>query len=336
MKVIEIQGSFGLDSLKVAERPDPKPGPYQVAVQVKAASLNYRDLLMVRGLYNPKQKLPLVPCSDGAGVVTAVGPSVTRFKVGDRVAAIFSQAWIAGEPERKKISATLGGPLDGMLAEQVLLHEEGLVSVPAHLTDEEAACLPCAGVTAWSALMQGNLKAGDTLLVQGTGGVSIFALQLGKLLGARVIATSSSDEKLAKAKALGASDGINYKSEPQWGKKARELTGGVGVDHVIEVGGAGTIEQSLRAVRPGGQVSVIGVLAGTAGEVSLLPLLMQNVRMQGVHVGSRETFEAMNKAISLHQLKPVVDKVFPFAESRAAFDYLASGAHFGKIAIRMG
>jgi NADPH:quinone reductase-like Zn-dependent oxidoreductase len=222
-----------------------------------------------------------------------------------------------------------------MLGEQVLLHEEGVVHVPAHLSDEEAATLPCAAVTAWSALSQGNLKAGDTLLVQGTGGVSIFALQFGKLLGARVIATSSSDEKLERARSLGASDGINYKAEPQWSKKVRELTGGVGVDHVIEVGGADTLDQSLRAVRMGGHVSVIGQLSGNVAQVNLIPILMQNVRVQGVLVGSRETFESMNKAISVNKLRPVIDRVFPFSEARAAFDHLASGSHFGKVCIRM-
>jgi len=335
MKAIEIHGSFGVDNLKLVDRPDPQPGPYQVAVRVKAASLNFRDLLTAQGLYNPKQKLPLVPCSDGAGEVIAVGPSVTRFKVGDRVASVFSQSWLGGAPDRSKLATTLGGPLDGMLAEQVVLREEGLVPVPAHLSDEEAATLPCAAVTAWSALMQGNLTAGDTLLVQGTGGVSLFALQFGKLLGARVIATSSSDEKLSRARELGASDGINYKAEPEWAKKARALTANVGVDHVIEVGGAGTLEQSLRAVRMGGHVSVIGQLTGNAGQINLIPILMQNVRLQGVLVGSRETFESMNKAISLHKLRPVIDRVFPLAEARAAFQHLASGAHFGKIVIRL-
>ncbi|HLL52776.1 MAG TPA: NAD(P)-dependent alcohol dehydrogenase [Myxococcaceae bacterium] len=335
MKVIEIQGSFGLDSLKVAERPDLSPKPYHVVVQVKAVSLNFRDYLMVKGQYNPKQKLPLVPCSDGVGTVTAVGEGVTRVKVGDRVAGIFSQTWVAGEPNRAKLASTLGGPLDGMLAEQALLHEDGVVHVPAHLSDEEAATLPCAGVTAWSALSQGNVKAGDTLLVEGTGGVSMFALQFGKLLGARVIATSSSDAKLEKARALGASDGINYKTEPQWSKKARELTSGVGVDHVIDVGGAETLDQALRAVRMGGQISVIGQLSGNVAQVNLIPILMQNVRVQGVLVGSRETFESMNKAVSAHKLRPVLDKVFPFTEARAAFEYLASGAHFGKVGIRI-
>jgi len=335
MKVLELEGGFGLDSLKVAERPDPQPGPYQVTVRVKAASLNFRDLLTVQGFYNPKQKLPLIPCSDGAGEVVAVGPSVTRFKLGDRVASLFSQGWLGGPPDRSKLATTLGGPLDGMLAEQVVLREDGLIAVPAYLSDEEAATLPCAGVTAWSALTQGALTAGDTLLVQGTGGVSLFALQFGKLLGARVIATSSSDEKLAKARALGASDGINYKAEPEWGKKARALTHGVGVDHVIEVGGAGTLEQSLRAVRMGGHVSIIGQLTGNSGEVNLIPILMQNVRLQGVLVGSRETFQSMNKALALHQVRPVIDRVFPLEEARAAFEHLASGTHFGKVVIRL-
>jgi NADPH:quinone reductase-like Zn-dependent oxidoreductase len=325
---------FGITGLVRAERPDPSPAPGQVLVKVHAASLNYRDLLTVMGQYNPRLKLPLVPCSDGAGEVVAVGAGVTRVKPGDRVCGLFAQGWIAGEVTRAKASTTLGGPLDGMLTEYAVLSAEGVVPVPDHLSYAEAACLPCAAVTAWSAVVeQGRVKAGDVVLVQGTGGVSIFALQFAKLLGARVIVTSSSDEKLARAQALGADALINYRSTPDWDKAARELTGGLGVDHVVEVGGAGTFQRSLRAVRMAGTISVIGVLGGASGDISVIPVLMQNLRLQGVIVGNRESFEAMNRAISLHQLRPVVDQEFAFGEAPAAFARIAAGAHLGKIVV---
>ncbi|MFB1479208.1 NAD(P)-dependent alcohol dehydrogenase [Corallococcus sp. RDP092CA] len=336
MNVHEIRGGFGLDHLVRAERPDPEPGPFQVRMRVKATSLNSRDLMMVEGRYNPRQKLPLVPNSDGAGVVDAVGPGVTRVKPGDRVMTLFAQGWQAGEPTKAITATTLGGPLDGALADTLVLHEDGVVPTPAYLTDEEAATLPCAAVTAWSALVtQGGLKAGDTVLVQGTGGVSIFALQIARLFGARVIVTSSRDDKLERALKLGAQEGINYVTTPDWEKAARALTGGVGVDHVVEVGGAGTFERSLKALRVGGTVSVIGVLSGGAGPVSLIPILMQNLRVQGVFVGHRQSFEAMTRAFALHDVHPVVDRVFPFAEARAAFEHMKQGAHFGKLVIKV-
>ncbi len=319
MKAYEIRDGFGLDKLVPCERPDPTPGPFQVRVRVKATSLNSRDLMMVEGRYNPRQKLPLVPNSDGAGVVDAVGPGVTRVKPGDRVMGMFAQAWQAGEPTRAAQVSTLGGPLDGALADTMLLHEDGVVPTPEWLPDEEAATLPCAAVTAWSALVTyGGLKAGDTVLLQGTGGVSIFALQIARMMGARVILTSSRDDKLERARGLGAHDVINYIKTPDWDKAARALTGGTGVDHVVEVGGAGTFEKSLRAVRPGGTVSVIGVLSGGAGTAPLTPILMNNLRVQGIFVGHRQGFEALNRALTLHRVRPVVDRVFPFAESRAA------------------
>lgn len=335
MKVYEIQNSFGLDSLNIAERPDASPSYGQVLIKIRAVSLNYRDLMVVKGLYNPNIPLPLIPFSDGAGEVVAVGEGVTRVKVGDRVAGIFFQDWIAGKLTAAKTNSALGGAIDGMLAEYVVLHEDGLVHVPAHLTDAEAAALPCAAVTAWNALFHsGNLKAGETVLVQGTGGVSIFALQFAKIAGARVIATSSSDEKLEKVKQLGASEIINYKQTPKWGKNARELTDSEGVDLVVEVGGSGTLNESLRAVRIGGQISLIGVLSGGSGEISTVSMLMKSVRVQGIYVGSREMFEAMNQAITLHQIKPIVDRVFPFSEAREALKYMESGSHFGKICIQ--
>jgi NADPH:quinone reductase-like Zn-dependent oxidoreductase len=335
LKVVELR-AWGLDNLVLAERPEPQPGARQVVVRVRAASLNYRDLLLIRGAYNPKQKLPVVPCSDGAGVVVAVGDGVTRVRPGDRVCPTFHQAWLAGEPSRERLRASLGSPLDGTLAELMLLDEEGLVAIPGDLSDEQAATLPCAAVTAWNALVtEGGVVAGDTVLVQGTGGVSIFALQLGVLLGARVVVTSSSDAKLARAKELGAWEGINYKETPAWGVRARELTGGRGVDHVVEVGGAGTFEQSLQALRPGGTLSLIGVLAGAALELRLPAIQMRMLRVQGLLVGHRDSFEAMNRAIAHHGLRPVVDQVFPLAEARAAFEHMAAGAHFGKIVVRV-
>lgn len=335
MKLYEIQNSFGLDSLKVAERAQPRLGHGQVLLKMRAWSLNYRDLLVAKGLYNPRLKLPTVPLSDGVGEVVEVGPGCSRVKVGDRVAGAFMTGWVDGPLTDAKGKTALGGGGDGMLAEFVALPEEGLVHVPAHLSDEEAATLPCAAVTAWHALVTaGDIKAGDTVLIQGTGGVSLFALQFARLSGARVIATSSNDTKLARVLKMGASDGINYKTTPEWDKKVRELTGGTGVDHIVEVGGAGTLPLSLKAVRAGGVISLIGILSG-GGEVNPVPILMKGVRVQGIFVGSRQMFEAMNRAIALHQLRPVVDRVFPFAEARAALAYMESAAHFGKIAIRM-
>lgn len=291
--------------------------------------------MVVKGLYNPKLPLPLIPFSDGVGEVVAVGEGVTRVKSGDRVAGIFFQKWLAGELTAEKAESALGGAIEGMLAEYVVLHEDGVVRVPEHLTDEEAASLPCAAVTAWNALFtSGGLKAGDTVLIQGTGGVSIFALQFALLAGARVIATSSSDEKLERVLQLGASDGINYKQTPDWSKKVRELTAGDGVDYVVEVGGAGTLSESLRAVRYGGQISLIGVLTGGSAEINTASILMKNVKVQGIYVGSREMFEAMNSAIALHKLHPVCDRVFPFHEAPEALKYMETGSHFGKICIR--
>jgi NADPH:quinone reductase-like Zn-dependent oxidoreductase len=333
MRAAEIRGAFGLDHLIFVERPDPVPGPGQALVRLRAASLNYRDLLTVEGKYNPKQKLPLIPCSDGAGEVVAVGDGVTRVRPGDRVSAIFAQRWIAGEPTRERLRSTLGGPLDGTLAELAIFDQEGLVKIPEHLTDEEAATLPCAAVTAWTAL--NGITAGDTVLLQGTGGVSIFALQLANLRGARVIITSSSDEKLDRARELGAAEGINYRETPDWGAKVKELTGGTGVDLVVEVGGAGTLKQSLQAVRMGGTIALMGNLAGTTAEIPLPLIFMQNVRVQGILVGPRESFEALNRAIDFHGLHPVIDRVFPLEEIHAAFEHMRAGGHLGKIVVRI-
>jgi NADPH:quinone reductase-like Zn-dependent oxidoreductase len=335
MKVHEIQNTFGLDALTLADRPDPEPGPGQALLRMRAWSLNYRDLLVIKGQYNPKMRLPAVPLSDGVGEVVRVGTGVTRVQVGDRVAGCFMQRWLSGPISDEAARSSLGGGGPGLLAEYVCLDQDGLVHVPEHLSDEEAATLPCAAVTAWNALLgSGALTAGETVLLQGTGGVSIFALQFAQLAGSQVFITSSSDEKLERAWSMGASEGINYKTTPEWGEKVRELTGKVGVDHIVEVGGAGTLGQSLRAVRTGGHIALIGILTGGGGQMNPLPVLMKAVRLQGIYVGSREHFEAMNRALTLHQLHPIVDRVFPFTEARQALQYMESGAHFGKVCLK--
>jgi NADPH:quinone reductase-like Zn-dependent oxidoreductase len=333
MKVYEIRETKGIDSVRPAERPDPEPGFGQVLIRVKAASLNYRDLSVAKGAYGRGVPSPVIPLSDGAGEIVATGPGVTRVAVGDRVAGIFMQTWLAGPAAEEYGKSALGGAIDGMLAEYVVLNQDGVVKIPAHFSYEEAATLPCAAVTVWHALVYAaHLTAGETVLTQGTGGVSIFALQFSKLLGARVIATSSSDAKLERVRQMGAGDGINYKSTPDWEKPVRTLTG-TGVDHVVEVGGAGTLEKSMKSVRVGGTISLIGVLTGGNGEINPRSILMKNIRVQGIYVGSREMFEAMNRAITLHQLRPVIDRVFPFSNAVEAYKHMESGAHFGKIVI---
>ncbi|WP_445635320.1 NAD(P)-dependent alcohol dehydrogenase [Nostoc sp. DSM 114161] len=334
MKVYQIQSNAGIDALALVDRPEPKPTAGQVVIQVKATSLNYRDLLVAEGAYGAGQKYPLIPMSDGAGEVVAVGEGVTRVKVGDRVAATFFQDWIYGSLTREKMKSALGGAIDGMLAEYVVLHQDGLVILPDNLSYAEGATLPCAAVTAWHALVtKGNIGAGESVLLLGTGGVSIFALQFAKIHGARAIATSSSDEKLARVKQLGADEIINYKTTPDWEKQVYQLTNRTGVDCVIEVGGAGTLPKSLQAVRVGGSVSLIGVLSDRGSEIDPMPILFKSLTVQGIYVGSREMFEAMNQTIQQHQIKPIIDRVFPFAEAREAYHYLKSAAHFGKVVI---
>lgn len=337
MRAWEIRGGFGLDNLTPTDRPDPEPGAGELLLDMRAASLNYRDLMTVRGQYNPRQPLPLVPCSDGVGVVRATGDGVTRFAVGDRVIPIFAQRWLGGDATPERIRSTLGGPLDGTLAESMVVHEDGAVAAPEHLTDAEAATLPCAALTAWSSLVtHGGLTAGQTVLILGTGGVSIFALQFARLLGATTVITSSSDAKLERARELGATHTINYRTDTSWGKTARALTGGQGVDVVVEAGGAGTLTQSVSAVRPGGTVALFGVLSGASAEVNVVPILMNQARIQGIFVGHRDGFEAMNRAIATHGLRPVVDAVVPFDRAREAFDTMAAATHLGKICVAIG
>lgn len=334
MRAYEVR-SFGFDGLVPVDVDDPTPNSREVIVRFHAVSLNYRDLMFIKGVYNPKAKLPAVPLSDGAGEVVAVGREVTRWKVGDRVCPIFVQGWIEGEPSAEKNRTSLGaGDRPGVLRERGAFNEEALVKIPDHLSYEEAATLPCAALTAWNALVvAGRLRAGETILTLGTGGVSIFALQLAKMHGARVLITSSSDEKLARARSLGADETINYRQVPDWDKEALRLTEGRGVDHVIELGGAGTLARSLNAVRVGGHVALIGVLA-PKGDVDLRRALMKSVRVQGVFVGSRRMFEEMNRAIETNKLRPVIDRIFAFEEARAALEYMDRGAHFGKIVIK--
>jgi NADPH:quinone reductase-like Zn-dependent oxidoreductase len=335
MRALVLDGDAGIDNLSVTERPAVEPGAGQVAVTMKAASLNYRDLATVESPMI-KARLPLVPLSDGCGIVSAIGSGVTRVAVGDRVAPLFFQGWLGGEPTGPALATALGGALDGVARDQVVLSENGVSKVPAALSDEEAACLPCAALTAWRALMvEGDLKPGDVVLAQGTGGVSIFALQFAKAAGATVIITSSSDEKLERARALGADHTINYKTDPEWAKAARKLTGGRGVDQVVEVGGAGTFQQSIQAIRIGGRIAVIGVLTGAVQDLNVAAMFGANARIHGITVGSREQFEAMCRAIEANAIRPVVDKRFPLEDARSAFRAMKAGEHFGKIVLNL-
>ena len=334
MRAYRLQAA-GIDGLAEVELPMPKPGPRQVLVKVAACSLNFRDLAIALGTYRMPTKHNLVPLSDGAGEVVEVGTGVTRVKAGDRVAGCFFQRWFGGPPAADTHASALGGGLDGMLTQYVVLEQDGVVALPAHLSFEEAATLPCAAVTAWHALAEhARIVAGQTVLVQGTGGVSIFALQLARLMGAQVIVTSSSEQKLARAKALGAAHGVNYKATPEWDKAVVELTGG-GVDHVVEVGGPGTLARSLRAIRVGGKITMIGVLSGAA-EINPMLIFSRRANVQGISVGSTQMFEAMNRAIAASGLKPIIDKVFTFGETPAAYRHLQSAQHFGKVVIRVG
>ena len=330
------KGGAGVDALVKIERPMPKPAHRQVLVKVQACSLNYRDLAIARGAYRLPVRDNIVPLSDGAGEVVEVGDGVHSVKAGDKVAGNFFQRWSAGEPGAETHLSALGGGTDGMLAEYVVLEEDGAVKLPDHLSIEEGAALPCAGVTAWHAMIEhARLVAGSTVLLQGTGGVSILGLQLAKAMGLRVIITSSSDAKLERAKALGADHGINYKTTPEWQKAALDLTGGRGVDCVVEVGGAGTIARSFGALRVGGKIGLIGNLSGPPTELNPALILAKRANVQGISVGSSAMFNAMNRAITANAIKPVIDKVFGFDAARGAYQHMASGTHFGKIIIRV-
>ncbi len=335
MNAWQITSSGGIDALTAATLPVPQPGHGEILVRVRAVSLNYRDLLHVLG-YVDQDRWPLVPCSDGAGDVVAIGPGVSRFAVGDKVAGTFFQHWNSGNISPAAMESALGGRQQGMLSEHVVLSEDGAVAMPAGWTYAQASTLPCAALTAWHALVsKGRLRAGETVLILGTGGVSLFALQIAKMHGARTILTSSSDEKLSRARALGADETINYRQYPNWDERVLELTGGQGVDHVVEVGGAGTFEKSCAAARFGGNVWLIGVLTGFESTVNPITVLVKSLSVQGIYVGSREMFEAMNAAFSNTGLHPVIDKEFAFSDARTAFHCMQDAGHFGKIVVNV-
>ncbi|MGH9598880.1 MAG: zinc-dependent alcohol dehydrogenase family protein [Terracidiphilus sp.] len=304
-------------------------------VAVRAISLNFRDLMTVKGLYNPHLELPRIPCSDGAGEVLSVGEGVTAFKPGDRVAGIFMQNWLDGPLTSARAKGALGGDIDGMMANHVVLKETGLVALPEHLSFQEAATLPCAAVTAWNALAAGDLKPGGTVLIQGTGGVSIFALQFARLRGARVIGVSSSDEKLKRANELGLDAGCNYREVPDWDRWALDQTGGVGVDLVVEVGGAGTLARSLKSIRTGGTIAQVGVLTDAAEAIPIPSILRRMARIHGIYVGSRQDFIDMNRAVSLALLRPVGEE-FHWSQAREVFRRMEEGSHFGKLVLTVG
>ena len=334
--VLRLRGGFGLDHLVVESMDLPEPTGNEVLVQFRAASLNYRDLMVVLGQYNPKMELPRILGSDAAGEVIAVGPAVTTLEAGDRVASLFFQTWQAGEIDQTVGRSALGGPIDGVFATARLMPETGLIKIPEYLSFEQAATLPCAAVTAWNGLVEkGKLHAGETVLILGTGGVSLSGLQLAKAQGATVIVTSSSDEKLERARGLGADHLINYRTTPEWDAEVLKLTGKRGVDHVLEVGGSGTLARSLNAVRIAGHVSLIGVLAEPGKGVDVLAVLRKSIHLNGVYVGSRNMFASLNAALAATRIKPVIDKVFPLAEARAAFENMQSGSHFGKIVLAL-
>ena len=337
MKTYEIRKYGGPEGLELVDRSPPRAGDYEIVVRIRAVSLNYRDLIVIRGQYERNPQTGRVPLSDGAGEVISVGSAVTRFKIGDRVAGCFFQGWSAGRFRADMHRTALGGPIDAVLGEQVKFREEGAVHLPDGYSYEEGATLPCAAVTAWQSLIvRGQLVPGETVLLLGTGGVSIFGLQIAKAAGAKVIITSSSDEKLERARKLGADAGINYKTTPDWGKEAVRLAGGDGVDHVVEVGGAGTFLQSVRACRFGGKIGLIGILTGREAASEIFPIVTKGAAVFGIYVGSREMFEAMNRALEQAKIRPVIDKVFPFEAAGEAYEHMASGSHFGKVVIRVG
>lgn len=337
MRVFQIEGDWGFDNLRLAERPRPEPGPGQVLIRMSMAALNSRDLIVPeRGYGRATGELPLIPVSDGVGNVTEVGEGVTRVAVGDRVCPTYFQNWTGGAPNPERFASSLGGPRDGVMADLMCLSEEGVVRVPEYLSDAEAATLPCAALTAWSAVVtQGQINAGDKILVQGTGGVALFALAFAKMQGAHVTMISSSDEKLARVQEMGADAVINYRETEDWARASRALTADRGgYDNIIELGGARTLSQSLRAVRPGGTVSLIGVLSGLNIEASLGPIVSRQIRLQGVTVGHRDGFEAMLRAMAQHEMRPVLGETFDFERLKDAMTHLQQGGHFGKTLIQ--
>lgn len=328
--------AFGLDHLAIEPLTIPSPDPTEVLVDLHAASLNYRDLMVVLGTYNPNMAFPRIPGSDAAGIVTAIGEKVTRFKVGDHVTSLFFQDWLDGPIQPTTGKSALGGSIDGVFSTAHLFPEAGLIHAPAGYTHTEAATLPCSALTAWNALVEkGNLHAGQTVLVLGTGGVSLSALQIAKAQGARVILTSSSDEKLDRARELGADETINYRTTPGWETKVFNLTNKRGVDHIVEVGGAGTLPRSLKAITSGGRIYLIGVLAGKGQLIDPTPIVAKAIHLEGVYVGSRAMYARMIAAIEANHIHPIIDRAFPLTQAREALAYMQSGSHFGKIVLSL-
>lgn len=338
MRACMLKDSWGLENLVMVDVADREPGPGEVRLAMRAAALNFRDYMAVRGRYNPRYPIPLIPGSDGVGTITEIGAGVRQWKPGQRVSPIISQIWQSGPPDRDTLKHTLGGPLPGTLQQAMIVPEDALVAVPDHLSDAEAAALQCAGLTAWNALVTyGQLRAGQSVLIQGTSAVSLFALQFARMLGARTILTSGDEEKLERCRKLGASDTINYKEQPEWQRVVRDLTDGRGADHIIEIGGAGTLERSLQAARPGGSISLIGVMGpgGSLDASILLPAIMRNLRLQGIFVGSRQDYQAMNRAIAANQLRPIIDRSFAFEEAPEAIRQQGEGERFGKLVVEI-
>lgn len=335
MRAVVLDEGFGFDRLRVVERPVPEPGPGEVLVRVGAVSLNYRDALLIEGSYNPRQTFPVVPVTDAAGTVDAVGPGVTRFAPGDRVVNLFVEGWVEGPPDAAVLATIRGGPGgDGVLSDYAVFPETALFAVPEHLSLTQAATLPCAGLTAWCAVVEhGGLRPGGTVVVEGTGGVALFAMQFSRLIGARTMVLSSSDRKLEWISDLGAEETVNYSETPEWWRSVRERLNSEGADLVVELGGAATLENALRAVRPGGTIALIGVLSGAHAPLNLPLAVMRQVRLQGITCGSRGDMRRMLAAISTHRLEPWVHETFPFERYGDAFELMRKGGHVGKIVI---
>jgi NADPH:quinone reductase-like Zn-dependent oxidoreductase len=336
MKCVEIVATTGFEGLRVAERPTPKPGSRQVLVRMHAASFNWRDMMIVKGGYVRGVSLPRIPLSDGAGEIVECGAEVTRVKPGDRVCSTFFQTWMNGPVFAEAQDAALGGTAEGVLSEYVVLEGDGVITFPEHLSFEEAATLPCAALTAWHGLFEAaSLRAGDTALLLGTGGVSVFGLQLARAAGANAIITSSSDEKLERAKALGATGTVNYAKNAKWCEAVRELTGGRGADATLDVIGGETSRLALEALRVGGHAAIIGARSGVGGDLDRRYVLQKGLRITGINIGSRAMFEAMNRAITAAKLRPVVDKIYPLDDAVAAYKDFATGRHFGKVVVKI-
>ncbi len=336
MKAWQITGTEGLASLRLQETPTPVPGKDEVLVRIKACSLNYRDYMNVKGIRGITGPIPRVPCSDGAGVIEAIGAAVTNWRVGQRVVIPFMPTWLEGGFSQAHAAAALGGAVDGLLREFATLPANSLLEVPEYLSLEEAATLPCAAVTAWDALkVRGQIQPGETVLILGTGGVSIFALQLAIAAGARVLAITSHDEKARRLRSMGASAVMNYRDNPLWDEWALAETQGLGVDQVIEIGGPDTLNRSIKATRFGGQISLIGVLTGTAGDIQTVGILRKSIRLDGIYVGSKSMFRSMLDHMTQMQMRPVIDQIYAFTEVPSAFAHLESARHFGKIVIRV-